>query len=124
MLRHCIWDRRTGIRVNHQVKKPSEIGHGVRQGCSLSPLLFNIYAEAIIREALYGLDEGVKVGGEYVKAVRYADDQAMTARTEIGLQKMINEANRVVKSYGMKINIKKTKVMKIGRILQVISRSW
>ena len=103
------------VRVSHEVTEPSEIGRGVRQGCLLSPLLFNIYAEAMMRKALYGLDEGVKVGGEYAKAVRYDDDQAMRTSTEIGLQKIINETKRVLKSYGIKINIKQTKMMKIGR---------
>jgi len=50
-----------------------------------------------------------------VQSVWYADDQAMTANTEKGLQKNLDETNKVVKKYSMKINIKKTKVMKIGR---------
>ena len=50
-----------------------------------------------------------------MQSVRYADDQAMTANTEKGLQKFLNATNKVVKKYGMKININKTKVMKIGR---------
>ena len=103
------------VRVNNELSEPSEIGRGVRQGCLISPVLFNVYAEAIMREALDSVDDGVKVGGELVKAVRFADDQAMTANTERGLQRIMDETNRVVKSYGMKINIKKTKVMKIGR---------
>ena len=50
-----------------------------------------------------------------MQSVWYVDDQAMTANTEKGLQTILDETNKVVKKYGMKINIKKTKVMKIGK---------
>lgn len=50
---------------------------GVRQGCFLSPVVFNIHAEAMVREALSNLDEGMKVGKERVKAVWFVDDEAI-----------------------------------------------
>jgi len=62
----------------------------VRQGCSLSPLLFNIYIEELIREALENTEEGIKVGGKTVKAMRFADDQAMLAGSECDLQRMMD----------------------------------
>ena len=71
-------------------------------------MLFNIYAEAMIWESLDELEEGVKVGGMLVKSVRFADDQAMIARSEERLQHMMNRTNEVVLDYGMKINAKKT----------------
>jgi len=77
--------------------------------------LFGVYAEAMMKEALDDLKEGICVGGELVQSVQYADDQAMTANMEKGLQKIMDETSNVVKQYGMKINIKKTKVIKIGR---------
>ena len=58
---------------------PCTIGRGVRQGCLLSPLLFNIYAEAMMKEAMEEVEEGVRMGGHRIQAVRFADDQAMTA---------------------------------------------
>ena len=73
------------------------IGRGVRQGCLVSPILFNIYAEAMIRNSLEDLAEVIKVGGQLIKSVRFADDQAMTASTEAGLQHMMQVTNRVVK---------------------------
>jgi len=99
----------------YELTEPSEVGRGVRQGYLISPTLFNVYAEAMMKEALDDLKEGLCVGGELVQSIRYADDQAMTANTEKGLQNFLDETNKVVKKYGMKINIKKTKVMKIGR---------
>jgi len=80
----------------------------------ITPTPFNVYAEAMMKEALNDL-KGVCFGGELVQSVWYADDQAMTANTEKGLQKILDETIRVAKKYDMKINIKKTKVMKIGR---------
>ena len=109
------------VRVNDEVTESSEIGRGVRQGCLISPLLFNIYAEAMMREALYDVEDGVKVGGEVLNAVRFADDQAMIAGTEEGLQRIMDNTVRVVESYGMKINTKKTKVMRISRVPSAVS---
>ena len=65
--------------------EPAIIGRGIRQGCLMSPILFNIYAEAMIREVLDDVAEGVKVGGKLIKAVRFANDQAMIGTTETGL---------------------------------------
>ena len=103
------------VRTNIGNTEPAPIGRGVRQGCLMSPTLFNIYAEAMVREALHDVSEGVKVGGKIIMDVRFAYDQAMIASTETGLQRIMDNTNRVVNQYGMRINIKKTKVMKIGR---------
>ena len=109
------------VRINSEVTEPCLIGRGVRQGCPISPVLFNIYAKAMMKEALHSLEKGVKVGGVLIKAVRFADDQAMVAGTEKGLQSIMEETNRVVKSYGMKINSQKTKTMKFGSKPGIVS---
>ena len=82
----------------------------------MSPLLFNIYAEAMMMEAMEGIDEGIKIGGNLLKDVRFADDQGMLSGSEAGLQKIMNGLNTTALKYGMKINIKKTKVMKVSRV--------
>ena len=103
------------VRVAEGESEPGEIGRGVRQGCSLSPQLFNIYTEAMMREALSELDNGVKVGGRVMKSVSFADDKAIVCSTEEGLQKMVNNLNRTAEEFGMKINFAKTKVMRIAK---------
>ena len=104
------------VRIQQEYSDEGEIGRGVRQGCSLSPLLFNIYAEAMMVEAMEGIEEGIKVGGKLIKDVRFADDQGMIAKSEAGLQKIMDGLNSTSLEYGMKINIKKTKVMKVSKV--------
>src|SRR6478609_3999143 len=62
------------VRIAGGESDSSIIGRGVRQGCSLSPLLFSIYTK-MIKEALENVEEGIRVGGEQIKNVKYADDQ-------------------------------------------------
>ena len=104
------------VKIQQEFSDEGEIGRWVRQGCSLSPLLFNIYAEAMMVEAMEGIEEGIKIGGKLIKDVRFADDQGMIAKSEKGLQKIMDGLNSTSTSYGMKINIKKTKVMKVSKV--------
>src|SRR6476469_1497573 len=90
-------------------------GRGVRQGCPLSPLLFSIYAKIMMKEALENVEEGIRVGGELIKDVIYADDQGMVANTETGLQSLMDSLNTTAKHYNKRINIKKTKAMVVSR---------
>jgi exonuclease III len=103
------------IRVANGDSEPGVIGRGVRQGCPLSPLLFSIYAEAMMLEAMEDIEEGVRVGGQLIKDVRFADDQGMVASTEKGLQELMNGLSVCAARYGMKINVKKTKTMVVSR---------
>ncbi|CAF1622602.1 unnamed protein product, partial [Didymodactylos carnosus] len=74
------------LRTESGDSDPAEIGRGVRQGCLLSPLLFSIYAEMMMIEAMEGVEEGVRVGGELRKDVKFADDHGMVAETKESLQ--------------------------------------
>ena len=91
-----------------------QIGKGVHQDCILSPCLFNLYAEYILRNT--GLAEaqaGVKIAGRNINNLRYADDTTlMTESEELKslLMKMKEESEKV----GLKFNIQKTKIMSSG----------
>jgi hypothetical protein len=103
------------VRIGENLSEGCIIGRGVRQGCSLSPLLYIIYDEAMMREATDEMNRGIKVGGHMINSIRYADDKAIVANSERGLQELIDSINMVTQKYGMKINVKKTKVMCISR---------
>ena len=68
-----------------------------------------------MKEALENVEEGIRVGGELIKDVKYADDQGMVANTEAGLQSLMDSLNTTAKHYDMKINIQKTKAMVVSR---------
>ena len=69
------------VRTENGNSEPADIGRGVRQGCLLSPLLFSIYAEMMMVETMEGIEEGIRVGGEFLKDVKFADDQGMVAQS-------------------------------------------
>src|SRR5438132_1309400 len=67
-------------------------------------------------EAMEGIEEEIKVGGKLMKDVRFADDQGMVTKSVAGLQRIMDGLNSSSLEYGMKINIKKTKVMKVSKV--------
>ena len=87
-----------------------QIGKGVRQGCILSPCLFNFYAEYIIRKP--GLDEaqvGIKISGRNINNLRYADDTTFMAEDEEELKSLLMKLKEEGEKVGLKLNIQKTK---------------
>src|SRR6476469_5649067 len=103
------------VRIAGGESDSAIIGRGVRQGFRISPLLFSIYAEMMMKEALENVEVGIWIGGELIKDVKYADDQGMVANTEAELQSFMDSLNTTTKHYDMKINIKKTKAMGVSR---------
>ena len=87
-----------------------QIGKGVPQGCTLSPCLFNLYAEYIIGNAR--LDEaqaGIKIVGRNINNLRYADDTTLMAENEEKLNSLLMKEES--EKAGLKLNIQKTKIM-------------
>ena len=112
--------------TNAKVKKITmitdkfETTKGVIQGCPLSPHLFNIYLEWVIKMALDDVEGGVEIGGIRITNLRYADDIVIIAETIEDLISMIERIEVQCNRYKMKINTEKTKSMKIGRHTEVI----
>ena len=94
-----------------------QIGKGVRQGCILSPCLFNLYAEYIIGKG--GLDEAqarIKIAGRNINNLRYADDTTLLAESGEELKSLLMKVKEESEKVGLKFNIQKTKVMASGPI--------
>ena len=95
-----------------------QIGKGVRQGCILSPCLFNLYAEYITRNA--GLEEvqaGIKIAGRNINNLRYADDTTLTAGSKEDLKSLLMKVNEESEKVGLKFNIQMTKIMASSPII-------
>ena len=83
-----------------------QIRKGVCQGCILSPCLFNLYAEYIMRHA--GLDEaqaGIKIGGRNINNLRYADDTTLMAECKEELKSLLMKVKGESEYVGLKLNI-------------------
>ena len=92
-----------------------QIGKGVCEGCVLSPCLFNLYEEYIMRNA--GLDEaqaGIKIAGREINNLRYADDITLMAKSEEELKSLLIKVKEESEKVGLKLNIQKTKIMASG----------
>ena len=91
--------------------------HGVHQGCILSPCLFNLYAEYIMRNA--GLEEaqaGIKIARKNINNLRYAYDTTLMAESEEELKSLLMKLIEESEKFGLKLNIQKTKIMAPGPI--------
>ena len=94
-----------------------QIRKGVHQGYILSPCLFNLYAEYIMRNA--GLEEaqtGIKIAGRNINNLRYADDTTLRAESEEELKSLLMKVKEESEKVGLKLNIQKTKIMASGPI--------
>ena len=105
------------VRSGHGTTDWFQIGKGVRQGCILSPCLFNLYAEYIIWNAR--LDEaqgGIKIAGRNINNLRYADDTNNKAESEEELKSLLMKVKEESEKTGLKFNIQKTKIVASGPI--------
>ena len=92
------------------------IEQGVRQGCILSPHLFNAYAEYIMRLALENYDGGISVGGRPINNLRYADDTTLLAGSANELESLIERVRVESERFGLFLNVSKTKVMIVNQL--------
>ena len=115
-LRNLYADQEATVRTRHGTTNWFQIGKGVCQGCTLSPCLFNFYAEDIMRNAR--LDEaqaGIKTAGRNINNLRNADDTTLMAESEEELKSLLKAKEESEKA-GLKLNIQKIKIMASGPI--------
>ena len=83
-------DQEACVRIDQQLTEWFSVEKGVRQGCILSPICFNLYTEYIMRASADVSEDGVKVKEKTLNNLRYADDIVLMAETEVGLQKLLS----------------------------------
>ena len=115
VLRNLYAGQEATVRTGHGTTNWFQIGKEVREGCKLSPSLFNLYAEYIIRNA--GLEEaqaGIKIAGKNINNLRQADDTTLMAESEEELKSLLMKVKEENEKFGLKLNIQKTKIMASG----------
>ena len=117
LLRNLYTGQEATARTGHGTTDRFQIGKGVHQGCILSPYLFNLYAEYIMRNV--GLDEaeaGINIAGRNSNNFRYADDTTLMAESEEKLKSLLMKIKEESGKVVSKLNIQKTKIMSSGPI--------
>ena len=105
LLRNLYAGQEATVRTEHRTADWLQIGKGVRQGCMLSPCLFNLYAEYIMRNT--GLEEaqaGIKIAGRNINNLRYADDTTLMAESEEELRSLLMKVKEESEKVGLKLN--------------------
>ena len=116
LLRNLCAGQEATVRIGHGATDWFQIGKGVRQGCILSPCLFNFYAEYIMQSP--GLDEAqarIKIAGRNINSLRCADDTTLMAESK-ELKSLLMKVKEESEKVGLKLIIQKTKIMASGPI--------
>ena len=117
LLRNLYAGQEATVRTKHGTTDWFQIGKGVRQGCILSPCLFNLCAEYIMRNAR--MDEaraGIKIAGRNIHNLRYADDTTLRAESKEERKSLLIKVKEESEKVRLKLNIHKTKIMASGPI--------
>jgi hypothetical protein len=100
-------DQRVKVRLDQGETRSVKIGRGIRQGCCLSPILFDLYSEYLTKEALEGLGD-FKIGRQVIRTLKYVDDDlVLLVKEERVLQGTSNSLTEIGRSYRMEMNVKK-----------------
>ena len=117
LLRNLYAGEEATVRTGHGTTDWFQIGKGVCQGCILSPCLFNLYAEYILRNAwLEEAQAGIKIASRNINNLRYADDTTLMAESEEERKSLLMKVKEESEKVGLKLNIQKMKIMASGPI--------
>ena len=117
LLRNLCASQEATVRTGHRTTDWFQIGKGVCQCCILSPCLFNLYAEYIMKNMeLEDTQAGIKITGRNINNLRYEDDTTLMAESEEELKSLLMKVKEESEKVGLKLNIQKTKIMASGPI--------
>ena len=127
LLRNLYGSQEATVISGHRTTDWFQIGKGVCQGYILSPCLFDLYSEYIMRNA--GLEEaqaGIKIAGRNINNLRYEDDTTLMAESEEELKSLLMKVKEESEKVGLKLGIQKTKMMASGPITswQIDGKQW
>ena len=117
LLKNLYAGQEATVKTGHGTTDWFQIGKEVCQGCILSPCLFNLYAEYIMRNA--GLNEAqaeIKIARRTISTLRYADDTTLMTENKEELKSLLMKVKEESEKVGLKLNIQKTKIMASGPI--------
>ena len=118
LLRNLYAGQQATVRTGRGTTDWFHIGKGVHQGCILSPCLFNLYVEYIMRNPrLDETEAGNKIAGRNINNLRYADDTTLMAESEEELKSLLMKVKAESEKFGLKLNIQKMKIMASGPMI-------
>ena len=105
LLRNLCAGQEATVRTGHGTTDWFQIGKGVRQGCGLSPCLFDFYAEYMRNAGLEEAQAGIKIAGRNINNLRYADNTTLMAESEKELKSLLIKVKEESEKVGLKLNI-------------------
>ncbi|KAL1445907.1 hypothetical protein WDU94_015575 [Cyamophila willieti] len=115
LIEKLYWGQRGKVKTSAGLSEDFTIIKGVRQGCIISPVLFNIYVEQIIKESIAQEPHGILVNNRLVNNLRYADDLVLLSSSLDGLKTLLLKLTDASTKYNMKVNVKKSKYMRVSK---------
>ena len=113
LIRDLYWNQKAYVRTEDGLSPETHIKRVFRQGCVLSPCLFNLYTENIF--GAINTNKDITIGGTTIYSLRHGADTVLLAETEEDRQEILNEVNSIGKTFDMKMNAKKTKTMLVSK---------
>ena len=108
-------DTRCEIEIGNKIIGAFKTEKGVRQGCPLSPTLFNIAFSEVEKEMRKAQKGGVRIGRKKIFSLSYADDVILLANNDTGMREMLKRFRKYIEKKGLELNIEKSKVMEFRK---------
>ena len=124
LLRNLYAGQEATVRTGNRTTNWFQIGKGVRQSCILSPCLFNLYSEYIMRNVLDEAQAEIKIAGRNINNLRYAADTTLMAESEEELKSLLMKVKEESEKVGLKLNMQKTRLMASGWSHHFMANRW